>query len=356
MTDYDVIIIGAGPAGAKTGELVAREGYKVLIIEEHDEIGKPVQCTGIDSHRILELSNVSDKIILNKVTRARFYLENKNYLELKSKKQVYVIDRYKLDLEISKKAKKSGAHIITSTRFKSFDYEKNQIKIFTNNGKYTCKILVGADGPNSTVARNAKIEMPNDYLIGYQETIKDDFSDNIVELWFGKNICPDFFAWVVPESRKWARVGLANKIDAINYFRKFVKMRFNAELLKKDILGGVIRYGLIKDSTAERVLLVGDAASQVKPYSGGGIIYGLIGSKFAANACINSLEKRKFNHNFLKDVYDKKWKQKLAPAIKKGLFLHRMLHSPRWFLNFGINIAKPFSNLLNNLDMDLLFD
>ncbi|MCX8178382.1 MAG: NAD(P)/FAD-dependent oxidoreductase [Candidatus Aenigmarchaeota archaeon] len=356
MTDYDVIVIGAGPAGCKTAELIAEKGYKVLVVEEHDEIGKPVQCTGIDSHRILELSGVSNKIILNKVNKARFYSENKNYLELNSKKWVYVIDRHKLDFEIAKNAIKAGTHIITSTRFKSMNYEKDKLKIITTKGTYICKILVGADGPNSTVARTANIPLPKDYLIGYQETIRGDFSDNIVELWFGKNICPDFFAWVVPESDKWARVGLANKNDSINYFRKFYSMRFEQELKKKDILGGIIRYGLIKDSTADRILLVGDAASQVKPYSGGGIIYGLIGARYAASACIDALESKKFNHEFLREAYDKKWKKKLAPAIKRGLLLHRLLHSPNWLLNFGINVSKPFSVLLETLDMDLLFD
>ncbi|MBU5689965.1 MAG: NAD(P)/FAD-dependent oxidoreductase [Candidatus Aenigmatarchaeota archaeon] len=356
MTDFDVIVIGAGPAGCKTAELIAGNGYKVLVVEEHDEIGKPVQCTGIDSHRILELSGVSEKIVLNKVKKARFYSESKNYLELNSKKWVYVIDRHKLDFEIAKKAIKNGAEILTSTRFKDLNIEKDHVKVFTKNGSYTCKILVGADGPNSTVAKKANIDLPKNYLVGYQETIKGYFKENIVELWFGKNITPDFFAWVVPENEKWARVGLASKINAINYFRNFVDMRFHHILNKKDVLGGIIRYGLIKDSTYERILLVGDAASQVKPYSGGGIIYGLIGARFAANTCVEAIKSENYSHKFLNKFYDKQWKKKLSPAIKRGLILHKTLHLSNRILDIGINMLKPFSNMLENLDMDLLFD
>ncbi len=353
---YDVAIIGAGPSGSKTAELIARNGASVLLIEEHEKIGFPVQCTGINSHRILPLSEVSNGIVLNHVNTARFYSQSGKFLELKSKNPVYVIDRKRLDEEIAKRAKKAGTDIITSTRFEGFERKTNYLEIKTNHGRFKAKLLVGADGPNSTVAKSAGLALPKEYVVGYQETIKHDFAENIVELWFGSSITPDFFAWVVPENEKWARVGLAAKQDAVHYFRNFIKKRFKQTFEKKDILGGIIRYGLIKDSVAARVLLVGDAASQVKPYSGGGIIYGLIGANFVANACLQALKKNRFDYIFLKENYDKRWKKKLAPAIKKGMFLHRFLHLPNWVIDFTITTARPFSFVLNNLDMDLLFD
>ena len=82
---YDIIIIGAGPVGCKVGELTAKSGLKVLILEEHPEIGEPVQCAGLVSHRIFKLSKVSRKVVVNKIKKARFYCSN-NYMELKSKK------------------------------------------------------------------------------------------------------------------------------------------------------------------------------------------------------------------------------------------------------------------------------
>ncbi|MBU5688240.1 MAG: NAD(P)/FAD-dependent oxidoreductase [Candidatus Aenigmarchaeota archaeon] len=355
---YDVIVIGAGPAGGKTAELAASLGLNVLVIEEHEEIGLPVQCTGIDSHRIIQLSGLKESdIVINKVNRARFYSQNGNFLELESKKTVYVIDRHKLDKNIAINAVKKGAEILTGTRFKDFKRSGNYLMVHTSSGNFKTKLLVGADGPNSSVARKAKIEQPKEYLIGYQETIKDDFSENIVELWFGKDITPDFFAWVVPENKNWARVGLAAKNKAVDYFRNFIKKRFKQEYDKKDVLGGVIRYGLIKSSVADNILLVGDAASHVKPYSGGGIIYGLIAAKFAAESCFLAVEKNRFDKEFLNKEYDQKWKKVLSPAIKRGLFLHDLIHiMPNWLFSLSLNIAKPFRPLLNNLDMDLLFN
>ncbi|MEM5777645.1 MAG: NAD(P)/FAD-dependent oxidoreductase [Candidatus Aenigmatarchaeota archaeon] len=354
---YDVIVIGAGPAGGKTAELAASIGLNVLIIEEHKEIGLPIQCTGIVSHRITSLSGLKEKdIVINKVNKARFYSQNGNFLELESKKPVYVIDRHKLDKNIVKEAVKKGAEILTGVRFRNFERSNNHLKIHTSLGNFKTKLLVGADGPNSIVARSAKIEQPRNYLIGYQETIQGDFSDNIVELWFGKNIAPDFFAWVVPENKNWARVGLAAKNKTVDYFRKFIEKRFKQEYNKKDVLGGVIKYGLIKSSVEDNVLLVGDAASHIKPYSGGGIIYGLIAARFAAIACAVAVEKNRFDREFLKKEYDQKWKKILSPVIKRGLLLHNLIHMmPDWLFSFSLSITKPFRPLLNKIDMDLLF-
>jgi geranylgeranyl reductase family protein len=352
---YDVAVIGAGPAGCKTAELAAKAGLKVLVIEEHEEIGKPVQCTGIDSHRILPLSGLGKEIVMNVVHKARFCVKN-SFLELDSPKPVYVIDRHKLDKGIAKLAAKQGADMITGSRFIGFE-RANPLTIKTSTGVYKAKMIVGADGPNSTVAKRASIELPKDYVIGYQETVNADFSENIVELWFGKNITPDFFAWVVPESKDWARVGIASKTKPVEYFRSFMKNRFGLDYRKKDVLGGVIRYGIIKTSVSDNVLLVGDAACHVKPYSGGGIIYGLIAARYAAQACASAVNSNRFDKSFLVEVYDKKWKKDLLPGIRRGLVLHKLIHAmPDWMLALSLNVSKPLRPLLSKLDMDLLFN
>ncbi len=352
---YDIVIIGAGPIGCKVGELTAREGFKVLILEEHPEIGIPVQCAGLVSHRIFRLSKVSKKVIVNKVRKARFCCSN-NYMALKSKKTVYVIDRERFDKEMAKRAKSFGTEIKTSIRFTGYK-RGNFLTIKTNKGSYQAKLLIGADGPNSTVARTSKIKLLDNRLTGVQTTIKSNYDPNTVELWFDSDISPEFFGWVIPENRTQARVGLATGKNVMKYLDNFFLKRFNKKFKPKKTLAGTIRYGLIDNSVSDRVLLVGDAASQVKPFSGGGLIYGLIGAEIAAKACIKSLEKQNYKREFLKENYDVVWKKKLAWPIRKGLTMTRIIHSfkdeQRSFL-FSSMEKGNLKKFLEFTDMDLL--
>lgn len=352
---YDIIIVGAGPVGCKVGELTAENGFNVLILEEHPEIGTPVQCAGLVSHRIFKLSKVSRGVVVNKVMKSRFYCSN-NYMELKSKKSVYVIDREKFDKEMVKKAKSADAVIKTSTRFLGYKREKF-LRVKTDKGNFRTKLLVGADGPNPTVARTARIKLPGNRLTGVQTMIKSHYNPNTVELWFDSDISPEFFGWVIPENKSWARVGLATNKNVVKCLDNFFLKRFNRKIKCKKILAGTIRYGLIDNSVSNRILLVGDAASQVKPFSGGGLIYGLIGAEVAAKACIKSLEEENYKKEFLEENYEDVWKEKLAWPIKKGLFISKMIHSFNdWQLSllFSLIGKGKLTGLLEYTDMDLL--
>jgi len=318
---YDTIVIGAGPSGCRTAEILANKNYEVLVLEEHSQIGKPVQCAGLVSHRI---GKIPKQIILNRIKKARFFC-GKKYFEVKSKKPVYVIDRGKYDKFRTRKAKEAGVKFKLNTRFLDF---KNG-KVITTKGNYKTKILVGADGPNSTVAKISKIKLPENLLKAVQVRVKSNFDSSAVELWFGSDIAPSLFAWVIPESKNIARVGLMTDKNPNKYFEKFLRERIS-DAKTMDKIGGIGRYGLIKKSVTKNVLLVGDAACQIKPFSMGGIIYGQIGAKYAGEACIKALKVNDFSEKFLKKNYDKRWKKELAGPIRKGLL-----------------IKKIFSNILN---------
>ena len=271
MEEYDVTIIGASVAGCRIADLISKD-CNTLLVEEHKKMGLPLQCSGLVSYRLLELiPKLPKEIIINKVKSAKFFSPNGNCLELKPSYPVYVIDRVKLDRFLFDKA---GDRITVKTgeRFEEFKCVNDSVMIKTNKEAYYSKILVGADGPNSAVTRQMKIKDKSSVL-GLQTTVKGEFDSDSVELWFGSKVCPDFFAWVVPIDDKFARVGLASNKNVMRFFNGFLKKRIG--YVKKPDVVGKIPYGLLNRTSGDRAMLVGDAAFQVKPFSGGGIVYGL---------------------------------------------------------------------------------
>lgn len=353
--NYDVLVVGAGPIGCKVAELLSKD-YDVLVIDKKSEIGKPVQCSGFNSERIFELSGVSRKVVINKVTKSKFFSPSGKNILFHSKRPFYVFDRELFDKELAKKAEKAGSEILLKTEFKGYKREQNYLKIYSDDSEFKTKILIGADGPNSSVARFSGLSEPKNVVVGLQETIKYSFDPDIAELWFGSKVSPDFFAWVIPENESYARVGVGSSYNPKYYFQKFIKSRIKKPEKSKNKVVGIIRFGLIENSVSERVLLVGDAACQIKPFSGGGLIYGLIGAKIASEACKACLDSGNFDSQFLKKNYDDKWKEKLAGPIKRGLWLSNVIHStPDWLLDFGFRIGKYMSPVLDNfLDEDML--
>ena len=350
MEEYDVIVIGASATGSRVAEIVSENDDKVLLIEEHQKIGMPLQCTGLVSFRLLKLiPNLPKEIVLNKIKSAKFFSPNGNCLELKPRYNAYVIDRVKLDRFLFDQVK---GDIKLSEKFESFRYTNDCIKIKTNKNVYSSKILVGADGPNSTVRRQIKINQKHS-ILGLQTKVKGDFDSDSVELWFGSKVCPNFFAWVVPESENVARIGLATNKNLMRFYNNFLKKRIG--YLKKPDVVGRIPYGLLDRTSDNRIMLVGDAASQVKPFSGGGLVYGMLSSEICANAAIKSLEENKFDGDFFEKNYDNKWKKFLSSPIMKGMMLRKVFNIlPDFAVNFGFYVASHQKNILEKWDMDLL--
>lgn len=348
---FDAFVVGGAVAGSRTAQLIAETGKNVMLVEDNVNVGMPCKCTGLVSWRIKELlPTLPEKLIFNVVQEARFHSPSGSSFVLKSTKPVYVLDRPGLDKYLFGLAEEAGVKTKVGERFLSYEVMDDYVEVETDKGKYKTRILVGADGANSSVGKQAKLAYPENYLVGVQTTASGNFDK--VELWFGSKVSPKFFAWVVPENENIARIGLATDRNASKYYEEFLTSRIGR--LEKPDVGGVIRFGLMERTSDERIMVVGDAACQVKPYSGGGIIFSLIASQVCANAAMKALREKNFSRKFFVENYDKKWKQKIGNAIKRGMLINKIMKSHDKAVSAVMAVGKAGSKIFTKLDMDLI--
>ncbi|WP_455392830.1 geranylgeranyl reductase family protein [[Eubacterium] cellulosolvens] len=341
---YDAVIIGGGIAGSTTGGQIAQNGYKVLIIEEHHEVGKPVQCAGLVTPRIFDLVP-ENGCILNKVRGAKIYSPHGSELMIDAgKTKAVVIDRVRFDQNCMTMALRAGCELWLGAKAVHAKYSKTGVSVkIMRDGKYStvnARLLIGADGVQSRVARWFGLKTPKTILSGFGAELSGaDVDPRFVELYLGKNVAPNFFSWVIPRSsspsaattgRVPVRVGLActkTKKNAYEYYQQLfthpiLGPKLNAAKPIQYIAGG-IPIGLVPKSYTNNVMLVGDAAGQVKPTSGGGVYTSIVCARHCADAAKLAFQSSDYSAKRLKS-YQKAWQDELGKELKHGFRLFRV--------------------------------
>lgn len=316
MTREQIIIIGAGPAGGYLGQLLKRDGFDPLILEEDAEVGRPVRCAGVIGRDVWEkLESPPDRFsILNALDGALIEYKGKT-VSLVRRQVAYVVDRAVFDQGLA-----AGLRVKRSARVTAIKAAGREYQVQTTAGEYRCDFLVGADGPHSVVRRSLGLPAPA-FLPGLQKRLSFDRAGAGQQLARAVErrqvlvkVFKPFsqFAWIVPETVSGGqvdvRVGVISqhpKADLAQVIKEIIPG--GHQLIEEN--GGVIPVGLMAKTAVGRAALLGDAAAQVKPLSGGGIYFGLQSAQVLA-ACLKKGD--------LKD-YDKKWKRLLAREIKAGL-------------------------------------
>ncbi|MBI3034862.1 NAD(P)/FAD-dependent oxidoreductase [Candidatus Woesearchaeota archaeon] len=289
-----IAIVGAGPAGSYLAYLLARQGKDVTILEEHDRIGSPVQCTGIVTHSIEKFFKLKNEVIAKRLDKVVVVGKSS---KISVNVDEIVMWRDKFDMFVAEMAQDAGAKILLNHRFIGFD-GKQSIKVKDRKNsklkEIKADIIVGADGPYSAVANAAGMGSNSKNYIGMQAKIRLKMDTTAFETYFGIDF-PNFFGWVVPESEDTVRLGIGCFENTKEYFYKFLKMRTG----KKDILcwesGLIPLYNPKKTIQKGNVYLIGDAATHVKATTGGGIIPSL---KAAHTLCDCIASNKNYNREF----------------------------------------------------------
>ncbi|MEM4160490.1 MAG: NAD(P)/FAD-dependent oxidoreductase [Thermoplasmata archaeon] len=328
--DYDVVIVGGGPAGLVLGKELGKN-YRVLVVEEHEKIGRPLQCAGLVSSRVLELTKLWDCVVA-KFNGATLYSPSwKEFRFSANTIKAYAIDREKFDEKLGERYRRYG-DLLLNTKLADAKVNEGKVELVLRNKhgekKHTARIVVGADGVVSTTRKLFRFDEPEEYIATYGAEVKN-FGLKEVEIYTGRNLAPGFFGWAVPSGES-VRIGTGSaEGHPKRYFDALVEeiqKRKNVKIEKVRTITGAIPLGLYEKFVKDNVVLVGDAACQVKPVSGGGLYLGIS----AALICADVLERALLENNLSKKrmgEYPRRFLQTFKKEIKFGMRARKVLRN-----------------------------
>jgi geranylgeranyl reductase family protein len=316
-----VAVIGAGPGGLKTATHLAAAGIDVTVLEEHEKVGEPCNCSGLISVEGAKRADLPiDECVVNSVRGAKIFSPNNQMLVVERHSPVAkVVDRAKLDQLLAQEAQKAGVNVRTKSRLIDIRNETLFLEAGGRGEILKSKYVVGADGPSSKVRSLMGLEANmNDFIHSYQVRAVGSFDPDFVELYFG-GFAVDFFGWVVPESKTVAKVGIGcrtglNPKNQFEGFLKAKKMHFDDRSEEKSFL--IPCKKPVKNLVVGTKMLVGDAAFQTKATTGGGIVTSALAGGVAADALVRHLKERKKLEEYNKNL---EW-------LNKELNLHWKIH------------------------------
>ncbi len=325
-SSYDIIVVGAGPAGSTAARFAAEHGASVLVLEKDRDVGYPVRCGEAVSHEgVVQFIEPDPKWIAATVTKFRLVAPNGHSVVPRLDGKGYVLERRLFDVEVAKLAARNGAEIITKAYAYDLlrDAEGNVVgvKAVIKDQKVEImgRIVIAADGVESRVGKWAGIDTTchiRDMESCAQVTLSNVRVDvDTLDFYFGDDVAPGGYLWVFPKGHDTANVGIginveeAKKKSAIRYLEEFVSRTFPHAAMVTRIAGGVPCATTCEEIVRGPVMLVGDAAHQVNPMSGGGIISGMIGGMLAGQVAAEAV--RENDLRFLSE-YQKRWQKRLG--------------------------------------------
>ncbi len=338
---YDVIIVGAGPVGSTMAYHLVKQNLNVVIVEKKTYIGYPLQCAGIISTNIHNLNELPSNIILNDVKGAYLHSKNKQLKVQKDKTVAHVIDRIAYDQFLIQRCIDCGVKVINK-KVMSCDIEQG-IVYLENSEKLTSKIIIGCDGYNSTISKSMGNKQKNfnatqilveiDGIEKYRKS--NESNDEYVDTYITEELAPGFL-WIIPIKNNLYRVGLfsdcTHKLQN-GYIEKFLDENFTYEV-KEKYKGFIPIFDEDNVLVKNRAMLIGDAAAQIKPTSGGGLLMGFDACKIAIEYIVKSVDENDIN---ILNEYEKIFKKKYLKEI-----------------NYQQKVQKIFS-MLSDDDFDYLF-
>jgi len=318
----DILVVGGGPIGSYVAFRLAGMGYGVAVLEQKEKMGGRVCCTGIISPECLSAFGIDDSVVLRRVNSARIFSPSGRLTRLwRGEEQACIIDRAAFDLSMAERAIDAGAEYHFSSPVRSITVKDDRVVTeVAQNGtglEFEARAVVIASGFGSRLPGILGLGKAGDCVVGAQAEVATASVDEI-EVYMGREVAPGFFGWLVPTTQKKALVGLLSRRRADFYMRKLISsLREQGKVISDEVEPGYrgITLSPPKRTYGGRVIVVGDAAGQVKPTTGGGIYLGLLSAEIAAKHLKQALEDDDLSPGRLAG-YEREWKKKLGQELK----------------------------------------
>jgi len=337
---YDVAVVGGGPAGCAAARQIAAAGCRVAVLEEHRHIGEPLQCAGLISPRTLELSGYQG-LPANELHGFTLHSPNGYTLGFTSAKTyAVVIDRVDLDRQLAARATAAGAELLAGVRVSRLQDQDEGVTLHGTrpgrSGDFTleARLVIAADGARSRIARQLGL-LPRETVTMAAAEIKlglhTGAPDDTIQLFLGEDLAPGWFGWLFPAGDGLARIGVgvgrgrtSPRACLQRLMQKYPAYFAGAQILR--YTGGSVPIGPPERLYAGRVLLLGDAAAQVKPMSGGGLYLGLNAAAIGAQVAVQALASGDCSADALA-AYQQAWEKEYGSTLNSDLVLRELFLS-----------------------------
>jgi geranylgeranyl reductase family protein len=323
----DILVVGAGPAGASAAFAAARKGLTVVLVERKEKVGLPVRCAGFIPALLLGEAGVDRDVVVQAVREMKTYLPDGDIKRTRA--PGFIIMRDLFDQALARAAVDAGARLMVSTRALSID--NGSVLIRDGNGAVAnvhAGVIIGADGPHSTVGawmghRNRTF-LP---AVQVQATLTRGMDHT--EVYFDKEIYGGY-AWLFPKGDQ-ANVGLGlkKKTGHRPSLKKCLQAFFDRLKREGKIKGrpydwtvGWIPAEPLKKMVHDHVLLVGDAAGQTHPITGAGISQAVTCGRMAGDTAARALE---LGDMGLLTTYEEAWQDLFGDTMDRALARRKLL-------------------------------